>query len=103
MVNPNEKIEFVYVPSHLYHIAFELFKNAMRAVIESHGGDAKVYPKIEAIIIKGKEDITVRITDCGGGIPRSKIPLVFKYMYTTAPKPSLEASVYSPTGSAPMV
>ena len=103
VVKNNERIDFVYVPSHLYHIAFELFKNAMRAIIECHGEGAKSYPKIETLIVKGKEDITIRITDYGGGIPRSKIPLVFKYMYTTAPKPSLETSVYSPTGSAPMV
>ena len=45
--NGNDKIEFVYVPSHLYHILFELFKNAMRATIEHAGEDEIHFPAIK--------------------------------------------------------
>lgn len=102
-MDKDKEIEFVYVPSHLYHMAFELYKNAMRAVIEHHGQDAKSYPKINTLVVMGKEDLTIRITDYGGGITRSKLPFVFKYMYTTAPRPSIEANVYSTQSSAPLV
>ena len=91
------------MPSHLYHIVFEIVKNAMRAVIEYHGQTVKSYPKIQVIIVKGKEDVTIRITDHGGGIPQSKLPLVFKYMYSTAPRPSIVANVYTLSSTAPLV
>lgn len=78
-------IHFVYVPSHLYHMLFELFKNSMRAVMEHHDEN---YPPITVIIVKGKEDICIKVSDRGGGIPRSETDLLFHYMYSTAPQPS---------------
>ncbi|CAG7834893.1 unnamed protein product, partial [Allacma fusca] len=81
-------VQIVYVPSHLYHIVFELFKNAMRAVVEHHGPAAASYPPIETLIVSGKEDVTIKISDRGGGIPRRNTDLLFHYMYSTAPKPS---------------
>lgn len=74
-------IEFMYVPSHLNHMLFELLKNSLRAVVERYGSDYEdEYPPIKLIIAHGKEDITIKISDEGGGIPRSGIPLVWTYM-----------------------
>jgi pyruvate dehydrogenase kinase 2/3/4 len=39
-------------------------------------------------IALGKEDISVKISDLGGGIARSQVDQLFKYMYSTAPHPS---------------
>lgn len=83
----NSPIRIVYVPSHLYHILFEVFKNSMRAVMEHHGQDCLNIPPIETTIIRGREDICVKISDLGGGIPRSQADQLFKYMYSTAPQP----------------
>ncbi|XP_044264198.1 pyruvate dehydrogenase (acetyl-transferring) kinase, mitochondrial [Tribolium madens] len=81
------RINIVYVPSHLYHMLFELFKNAMRAVMEYHVSNDK-YPPITVTIAKGKEDISLKMSDRGGGIARSTTEHLFKYMYSTAPQPS---------------
>ncbi|XP_021920269.1 pyruvate dehydrogenase (acetyl-transferring) kinase, mitochondrial isoform X2 [Zootermopsis nevadensis] len=80
-------IKIVYVPSHLYHMLFELFKNSMRAVIEHHGSNAEHHPPIEVTVVRGREDICVKMSDLGGGIPRSQTDLLFNYMYSTAPQP----------------
>lgn len=77
----------VYVPSHLYHMLFEVFKNSMRAVMETHQESGDI-PAIQVKIVKGKEDICVKISDQGGGIKRSQVEHLFKYMYSTAPHPS---------------
>ncbi|XP_074101643.1 pyruvate dehydrogenase kinase [Cotesia typhae] len=82
------QIRIVYVPSHLYHMLFELFKNSMRAIMEYYDGRSDSYPSIEVNIVRGKEDICVKMSDRGGGIPRSQMDQLFKYMYSTAPQPS---------------
>lgn len=101
-IEPDMPIELVYVPGHLYHIAFELYKNAMRAIIEHHGEAAKSYPPIQTLVVKGQEDLSIRITDLGGGIPQSKLNHVFKYMYSSAPRPSMTSDVYDTQSNAPL-
>ncbi|CAB3361274.1 pyruvate dehydrogenase (acetyl-transferring) kinase, mitochondrial [Cloeon dipterum] len=88
---PNAPIQVVYVPSHLYHMLFELFKNSMRAVMEFHG-DKETVPPVVANISLGNEDVCIKVSDIGGGIARSQIELLFNYMYSTAPQPSKSAS-----------
>ncbi|UJR28664.1 hypothetical protein I4U23_009893 [Adineta vaga] len=87
----SNRVTMVYIPSHLYHIIFELLKNSLRATVERYGSDAKQYPPVKILIVKGYEDLTIQITDFGGGIPRSKLSQLFHYMYSTAPKPSLDS------------
>lgn len=87
-VENNRPIQMIYVPSHLYHILFEVFKNSMRAVMEHHGQNVDDIPALEVTVVGGREDICVKISDRGGGIPRSQVDQIFKYMYSTAPQPS---------------
>ena len=77
-------ITLPYVPSHLHHMLFEVMKNSMRATVENSGGPGSQLPPITAFVSKTEQDITVRISDLGGGIPRSKMKSLFKYMFTTA-------------------
>eukprot|EP00010_Vexillifera_abyssalis_P007783 CAMPEP_0201549460 /NCGR_PEP_ID=MMETSP0173_2-20130828/5933_1 /ASSEMBLY_ACC=CAM_ASM_000268 /TAXON_ID=218659 /ORGANISM="Vexillifera sp., Strain DIVA3 564/2" /LENGTH=428 /DNA_ID=CAMNT_0047959137 /DNA_START=189 /DNA_END=1475 /DNA_ORIENTATION=+ len=81
---------FSYIPSHLYHIVFELLKNSFRATIESNresfdqGND---YPPISVILSIGDEDLTIKIADEGGGISRREMAFIWNYAYTTAERP----------------
>lgn len=55
----DEPIKIIYVPSHLYHMLFELFKNSMRAIVEHHKTDE--LPPLLVTIVKGKEDVCVKV------------------------------------------
>lgn len=68
----------------------------MRATVERHEDNEEI-PRVEVDIVKGKEDLTIKITDRGGGIPRSEIDNLFTYHYSTAPEPD------SRLGIAPLV
>eukprot|EP01097_Dermamoeba_algensis_P003270 TRINITY_DN2304_c0_g1_i2.p2 TRINITY_DN2304_c0_g1~~TRINITY_DN2304_c0_g1_i2.p2 ORF type:complete len:168 (-),score=30.95 TRINITY_DN2304_c0_g1_i2:259-762(-) len=76
---------FNYVPSHLYYTLFELLKNSMRATVEFHSKKGTL-PPIRVIIAdeRDNEDVAIKISDEGGGIPRSSMPKIFTYLYTTA-------------------
>ncbi|CAG82418.2 mitochondrial branched-chain alpha-ketoacid dehydrogenase kinase-domain-containing protein [Yarrowia lipolytica] len=96
-------INFMYVPGHLSHMLFETLKNSLRAVVETHGVDADYYPPVKVIVAEGHEDITIKISDEGGGIPRSAIPLIWTYLYTTVEAtPSLEPDFNKSDFKAPM-
>ncbi len=96
-------LEFMYVPGHLTHMLFETLKNSLRAVVETHGQDKQEFPVTKVIIAEGKEDITIKISDEGGGIPRSAIPLVWTYMYTTVETtPNLDPDFNKSDFKAPM-
>uniref|UniRef100_A0A669CLG4 Protein-serine/threonine kinase n=1 Tax=Oreochromis niloticus TaxID=8128 RepID=A0A669CLG4_ORENI len=83
-------IQVVYVPSHLFHMLFELFKNSMRATVELHENSKEGLPPVKTKVTLGKEDLSIKISDRGGGVPLRKIDRLFNYMYSTAPTPSLE-------------
>ncbi|XP_036802267.1 pyruvate dehydrogenase (acetyl-transferring) kinase isozyme 2, mitochondrial isoform X2 [Oncorhynchus mykiss] len=84
--NRKQPISIVYVPSHLYHMLFELFKNAMRATIENHDASNRL-PPIQVMVAIGGEDLSIKVSDRGGGVPFRKIENLFSYMYSTAPTP----------------
>ncbi|KZS98209.1 mitochondrial pyruvate dehydrogenase [Sistotremastrum niveocremeum HHB9708] len=97
-------LTFSYVPGHLSHICFELLKNSLRAVVERYGSSSEdTLPPIKVIVVEGKEDITIKISDEGGGIPRSAIPLIWTYMYTTMENPQdIEQDFTASDFQAPM-
>ncbi|THU82541.1 alpha-ketoacid dehydrogenase kinase [Dendrothele bispora CBS 962.96] len=106
-----KSLEFAYVPGHLSHIVFELLKNSLRAVVERWATEKPLmipqdieerFPPIKVIVVEGKEDITIKISDEGGGIPRSAMGLIWTYMYTTMESGGLEEDFHDSDFKAPM-
>jgi len=83
-----DKINFVYIPTHLYHMFFEVFKNSMRATMEFNE-NAETVPEIDVHIVKSSHDITIKVSDRGGGISRNVAENVFLYLYTSASRAKL--------------
>ncbi|EEQ36979.1 hypothetical protein CLUG_01102 [Clavispora lusitaniae ATCC 42720] len=123
LIAPQSSVSFMYVPGHLIHMFFEVLKNSLRATIEFHTPRLKremmaenpnlkeddidindlTFPPIKVIISEGSEDITIKISDEGGGIARSEIPLIWTYLYTTMDKtPTLDAEYNQTSFKAPM-
>uniref|UniRef100_A0A8C7WHK4 Protein-serine/threonine kinase n=1 Tax=Oncorhynchus mykiss TaxID=8022 RepID=A0A8C7WHK4_ONCMY len=69
--NRKQPISIVYVPSHLYHMLFELFKNAMRATIENHDASNRL-PPIQVMVAIGGEDLSIK-AGFGYGLPISRL------------------------------
>jgi pyruvate dehydrogenase kinase 2/3/4 len=51
----DEKLECMYVASHLQHIVVELLKNSLRATVEYHGVAKATFPKVKVIVAEGNE------------------------------------------------
>jgi len=86
---PGEKIRVALVPLHLYYIVFEVLKNSMRATIEQHHKQTNEneLPPISIDVVLGQENMSIKISDLGGGVPIDRVEHLFHYMYSTAPKP----------------
>lgn len=102
------EVRMTYVKSHLQHILFELLKNSMRAVVEQHAGEEGVkcrrqltlprshtpvvegqegqvvLPTVRVVVSGGDEDVVIKVSDLGGGVPRSEMSNIWSYQYTTA-------------------
>jgi len=82
-------LTFSYVPSHLYYMLFEILKNSMRATVEHHSTESDPFPElpdVRVVISDGEdnEDVVIKVSDEGGGFPRSHMKRIFSYLYTTA-------------------
>ncbi|XP_042052452.1 pyruvate dehydrogenase (acetyl-transferring) kinase, mitochondrial-like [Salvia splendens] len=90
------KFTFPYVPTHLHLMVFELVKNSLRAVQEQYMDSDEVAPPVRIIVADGLEDVTIKVSDEGGGIARSGLSKIFTYLYSTAKNPLDDQSDVDP-------
>ena len=98
-----ENFAFAYVPGHLHQMLFELVKNSLRAVSEKYAESLDNPPPIRVVIAEGAEDVTIKISDEGGGIRRSGLQRIWTYLYTTADSPLLDMDGDSASAGGPVV
>jgi len=89
VTSPNNRVSVVHIPSHIYHMTFEVMKNAMQATINNNWENLDKLPPIKVLVCQSDMDITIKVSDQGGGVDRLTAEKMFKYLYTTAPAPSL--------------
>jgi len=92
-IDQNKKNNFTYVPHHLHYMVGELLKNSCRATVKRHiesGATNEKIPPIKIVIVKGAEDVTIKIADRGGGIPRSQMSEIWQFAHSTAAKDEIE-------------
>lgn len=88
-IRGNVDLTFPYVDSHLQLCLLELLKNSLRATVELHrDNESGVLPPVRVIIADGVEDVTIKISDEGGGFRRSELSRVWSYLFTTAKLPA---------------
>jgi len=97
--DPGKDIVFTYVPGHIMYIITEVMKNASRATVEEHVKRSGRLPAIKVIIVDGSTDVTIRISDEGGGIRRKDMDKVWSYLHSTSPTPPLSSGHEAAQGS----
>lgn len=70
---------FPYVLSHLEYIAGELFRNSIQAVMQFRKNSTSQPPPIEVLICESPQQVVIRISDQGGGIPRDILPFLWSF------------------------
>lgn len=76
-----------FVPEHLRFMLQELLKNAFRATLETHPGAP---PPVTVEVLKGIFDVTIKVSDRGGGMRRDELQEAWRYGHSCAKKPTVE-------------
>jgi pyruvate dehydrogenase kinase 2/3/4 len=63
-----------YIPAHLHRILFELLTNSLTATIKN-----KKDAPVKLTLVKGEEDVTIRLSDEGGGICAREMQRAWRY------------------------
>lgn len=84
--------ELSFVPEHLSFMLQEIMKNAIRATVERHLSDACGMPPVNLTVVKGSFDVTIKVSDCGGGMRQETLKNIWRYGYTSAKEQSSSAS-----------
>lgn len=78
IIAKDPSVRTTYISEHLHRILFEVLKNSLRATIDTHA-TSRTLPPLKVIIVNGGEDVSIKISDEGGGIPISKMSSIWSY------------------------
>lgn len=70
---------FPYVLSHLEYIIGELLRNSIQAVMAKYKDTQQPPPPIDVLICEAPQNVVIRISDQGGGIPREIMPFLWSF------------------------
>ena len=70
---------FPYILSHLEYIIGELLRNSIQAVIEQRKSKDEPPPPIEVLICETQQQVIMRFSDQGGGIPNEILPYLWSF------------------------
>ncbi|KIV86406.1 hypothetical protein PV11_02018 [Exophiala sideris] len=70
---------FPYVLSHLEYITGELLRNSIQAVMAKYNNPRQPPPPIEVLICEAPQQVVIRISDQGGGVPREIAPFLWSF------------------------
>lgn len=93
---PNPDISTTYVDEFLHRNIYELLKNAMRATSETHLNNGSPIslglssptasrsklPPVKLVLVDGGEDVTIKISDEGGGMALSEMDKIWSYVHS---------------------
>lgn len=89
-----EQQPFTFVPQHLHYITAELLRHSVQSTLTWHYEDRSLDsgmaardrsqppPAVRVFIAKGHEDVTIKIADKGGGLPRSRMQTIWKFTHS---------------------
>ncbi|KAF8944326.1 hypothetical protein BGZ47_004404 [Haplosporangium gracile] len=110
---PNPDISATYVDEFLHRNIYELLKNSMRATCDAHlrdgfpvtiglsseregGATARsTMPPVTLTLVDGGEDVTIKITDQGGGLAMSDMDNIWSYVNSVKSRPPSQDVVSS--------
>jgi pyruvate dehydrogenase kinase 2/3/4 len=83
---------FTYVPHHLQYMVAELLKNSCRATVMRYQSSTEI-PPIKVVVVKGAEDVSIKIADQGGGAPRSTMEKIWNFAHSTKSEDAISEQV----------
>ena len=75
---------------HLFRYLSDLVSDVQNEGSSSETKESPTVPSIRVVIVKGAEDVTIKIADKAGGIPRSDARKVWSFAHTNMDESSME-------------
>ena len=73
----------VIMEGHIHFIFMELLKNSMKAMLDRYGSNILDAPPIEVMLSGQGNELGIKVSDTGGGIPASHRHRAMDFFYTT--------------------